>query len=371
MEKVKRKSLTLDKKLEIIHKLQNGATNVAICCQYKLTSSTVSTIWKNREKYVNVQHVNSLKFKRLRESKHPNVDKDLLKWFSIKRSENVPITGNILKEKATELKKMRENINSENDKKTSGISRGWLDRFKRRYNISSGKIHGESASISSEITSDWINSVWPKLWQKYNTCDIFNGDEMGLFFKMTPDETMKFKGERCSGGKVSEERLTVFVCANMDGSEKKKLTVIGKSVSPKCFKNTNVNNLPVTYFANDRAWMTAEIFKNILEDWDKELHETNRKILLLIDNCPAHSKSLRLRNIEVVFLPPNITATLQPMDQGVIRSLKVYYRQQLLLKLVCAADDNILLKVTVLDAIMMLVYPAMNLMKTNCRLLNG
>jgi hypothetical protein len=35
-----------------------------------------------------------------------------------------------------------------------------------------------------------------------------------------PDETLSFKGEQCSGGKKSKERVTVMVGCNADGSEK-------------------------------------------------------------------------------------------------------------------------------------------------------
>ncbi|XP_066149867.1 uncharacterized protein [Euwallacea fornicatus] len=56
--------------------------------------------------------------------------------------------------------------------------------------------------------------------------DIFNGDETGLFYKTTPNKTLKFKGEKCAGGKQSKERITVWVCANMTGTEKRLLMVI-------------------------------------------------------------------------------------------------------------------------------------------------
>jgi hypothetical protein len=39
--------------------------------------------------------------------------------------------------------------------------------------------------------------------------------------------------------------------------------------------------------------------------------------LLLIDNCSAHKNVPRhIENIKVVFLPPNCTSILQPLDQG-------------------------------------------------------
>jgi hypothetical protein len=85
---------------------------------------------------------------------------------------------------------------------------------------------------------------------------------------MTPNKILKFKGEKCSGGKMSKDRITVLVIASMTGTVKKKLLVIGKS-NPRCFKN--VKRLPVDYKSNRRAWMVSEIFEKFLRDWDKEL----------------------------------------------------------------------------------------------------
>ena len=45
-----------------------------------------------------------------------------------------------------------------------------------------------------------------------------------------------------------------------------------------------------------------------------------------IDNCPADTDVTPLDSVELIFLPPNTTSITQPMDQGVIRSLKAKYR---------------------------------------------
>jgi hypothetical protein len=57
-----------------------------------------------------------------------------------------------------------------------------------------------------------------------------------------------------------------------------------------------------------------------------------RKALLLIDNAPSHASEneLRSNNIKVMFLPPNVTALMQPMDQGVLENFKRHYRRNLL-----------------------------------------
>lgn len=66
-----------------------------------------------------------------------------------------------------------------------------------------------------------------------------------FFFKLLPSKSITFNGEKCTGGKLSKERLTVLVGTNMSGSGKLKLLVIGKSKNPRCFKG--ITNVPVTY----------------------------------------------------------------------------------------------------------------------------
>lgn len=81
--------------------------------------------------------------------------------------------------------------------------------------------------------------------------------------------------------------------------------------------------------------MTSHIFANEICKWDVKLR--NRKILLVIDNCAAHPTINNLGNIKIVFLPSNITAVLQPMNQGIIKCLKQNFRKMLVLQLI----DNV------------------------------
>jgi hypothetical protein len=82
-----------------------------------------------------------------------------------------------------------------------------------------------------------------------------------------------------------------------------------------------------------------------------------QKVVLLLDNAPSHSRQSLLTSddglIIVTFLPPNVTAIIQPMDQGVIASMKCCYWAYLL-RTFAAEDDNITAswkKMTVMDAI--------------------
>jgi hypothetical protein len=75
----------------------------------------------------------------------------------------------------------------------------------------------------------------------------------------------------------------VLLCTNSDDSDKRVPIVIGKLAKPQCFKN--VKKLPVTCYANSKAWKMSEIFRNFLHALDA----LGRKILLFVDNCATHS----------------------------------------------------------------------------------
>lgn len=66
------------------------------------------------------------------------------------------------------------------------------------------------------------------------------------------------------------------------------------------------------------------------------------KILLVLDNASSHPHTLTdiSENIKLVFLPPNTTSLLQPLDQGVIQTLKSYYLQSTLADLVKVTNEK-------------------------------
>lgn len=124
-----------------------------------------------------------------------------------------------------------------------------------------------------------------------------------------------------------QNKKEYFLCANSTGTHKIQPLVIGKSLKPRCFKN--VKSLPVEYRANKKAWMTSKLFSEWLQNLDNDMKKKKKKIALLVDNCTAHSLIPKLQNIEIVFFPANCTSILQPLDMGIIKCFKGYYRKRL------------------------------------------
>lgn len=153
--------------------------------------------------------------------------------------------------------------------------------------------------------------------------NIYNSDEFGLFFKALPKKTLNLKDEKCTGGKHSKIRITGLAAANMNG-DKLPMIVIGKSQKPRCFKH--IRKLPCRYRGQNKSWMDSALFEEWVRELDHKFDTENRIVALIIDNCTAHLDIGGLKAIDLFFLPPNTTSVLQPMDQGVIRSLKAKYR---------------------------------------------
>ncbi|XP_065658870.1 tigger transposable element-derived protein 4-like [Hydra vulgaris] len=73
------------------------------------------------------------------------------------------------------------------------------------------------------------------------------------------------------------------------------------------------------------------------------------------DNCSAHPNVQKLDWVELIIFPPNTTSNTQPMDQGVIRSLKAKYCSLALKKQIAALEkENEMLKFFIFTAMFML-----------------
>ncbi|XP_025405571.1 tigger transposable element-derived protein 6-like, partial [Sipha flava] len=179
---------------------------------------------------------------------------------------------------------------------------------------------------------------------------IFNCDETGLFFRALPDKTLCLKNEICRGGKKAKDRLTILLCVNMIGEFETPL-IIKKSLKPRCFISINVSTLCVNWNANRKAWMNRDLMTDWLMCFNRKMEMENRKIILFLDNASIHPDTLNLKNIKLIFLPPNTTSIWQPLHQGIIQNFKVHYRQRLLRHILSKIDQNVENKsINVLDA---------------------
>lgn len=81
---------------------------------------------------------------------------------------------------------------------------------------------------------------------------------------------------------------------------------------------------------------------DILTKLDNRMKSEGRNILIFLDNAPCHPPALKgmFSNIRVEFLPKNTTLQTQPLDAGIIKTWKVYYRRKLLRYVAAQIDDK-------------------------------
>ncbi|XP_066258787.1 tigger transposable element-derived protein 4-like [Euwallacea similis] len=247
------KTLSIDEKFRLIKEVESGSRKKDVAAKYEVPASTVSTILKNKQAIITAFESGvSGSSKRLKKPTYEDVDKAVLEWFKSARMQNLPISGGLIKEKALEFSRKLGQPNFK-------TSTGWLENWKRRCDICHKKACGESNDVSDEDCTKWKRDVLPHLLEGYQPRDVFNADETGLFFKCLPNNTLTFKNQKCHGGKHNKQRVTLMIATNMDGSEKLKLLLIGKSNQPRSFRG--VKWLPVECKANSKAWMTGAIFE--------------------------------------------------------------------------------------------------------------
>ena len=154
---------------------------------------------------------------------------------------------------------------------------------------------------------EWSHSL-QELLRNFKPQDIYNLDELALFYRLLPTKTYAFKNEERNGSKKSKDRITIAMIANYDGSDKMAI-MIGKSAKPRAFRK--LKSLPIDYYSQINAWMNSDIFLKILRKLNSKCRQQKRKILLLVDQCRAHTSDLDFSNILLKYLPVNSTSVLQ------------------------------------------------------------
>jgi hypothetical protein len=103
---------------------------------------------------------------------------------------------------------------------------------------------------------------------------------------MTPDWGLSDRQQ--SGVKGNKNRLTYAFTSNTDGSNKLPPFIIGKAAQPRAFQKKTGTQLGFYYQSNAKAWMTAQLYQDWIQQWDQQLRESGHKILLLQDNFSGH-----------------------------------------------------------------------------------
>ena len=258
-------------------------------------------------------------------------------WYNLFADDAI-ITDLELRDKAKEIAR-KENLVLPND---FNFSHDWL-RFKRKRDIHQEVMHGEAGS-ADEVGIELCREFLPGILAQFELEDIYNLDETGLFYRRLPTRSLMHKKRK--GKKLNKMRCTVDVITNVTGSNIH-LQVIGQSKRSHCFGRAlrPFGHFGIDYYNNETSWMRSDIFSSVMKKFSNRIRRKNkdRKVILLMDNFSVHKmnhervrplnfnggfRGFQFDNVTCLFLPPNVTSVCQPLDQGIIATLKAQYRHR-------------------------------------------
>ncbi|XP_069823956.1 tigger transposable element-derived protein 1-like [Dendropsophus ebraccatus] len=352
----KRKAITMEVKLDIIKRYDKGETATDIGRSLGLSRSTVATIIKDKPRIL--EHVKGSALMKAtvitkqRSGLIFEMERLLVLWLEDQNQRRIPVSLMVIQEKAWRLfEALKRERREESESEEFVASRGWFMRFKERANFHNIKVQGEAASGDDKAAREFPKALAQIIAEgDYCALQVFNVDETGLFWKRLPNRTYISKEEKSAPGhKVSKERLTLLLGGNAAGDYKLKPMLVYQAENPRALKGISKAQLPVIWKSNRKAWVTLAVF----EDWfnnyfvpSMERYCTSKdipfKVLLILDNAPGHPADVDdfHPNVKVVYLPPNTTALIQPMDQGVIATFKAYYLRRVIGNALQATEKN-------------------------------
>ncbi|XP_045499486.1 jerky protein homolog-like [Colias croceus] len=344
--KRKHKTLHLKDKLDIIKKLDSGENICKLAKEYGIGRTTVHDLKKKRQKildHVKTMGVEAGKRKILRAGACPKMEKALYTWFKQHHSKHTPITGENLKEKAIEFYRKITN------KYDFRASDGWLDNFKKRFGIRLLNVSDDKFSSDEPAEQPFFQNLIEKIEDLGLVPDqIYTASGSDLFWKLLPNKIFVSSKERGRPAlKESKDIIKFMPCSNASGTHKLDLLVIGKDKNPSTFKNIC---MPVCYKKQFKNLITSKVFSawfhnDFVPEVYKFMTKSNLPVraLLVLENTIGYPYEQEIKssdgNIETIFLPPNSTPLIQPINQNVIQRIHCSYKNKLLIHIISQDGD--------------------------------
>ncbi|KAF2191763.1 DDE-domain-containing protein [Zopfia rhizophila CBS 207.26] len=243
----------------------------------KISQSTVSESLNDYFKYLDAEDLPTDESFRLRSANWPILEAILYEWQQRIENQGGLVSGALLAEKAEEI---WHQIPAYQGQRKLEFSAGWVSRFKQRFGLKEVTQHGEQGSIPNTVFEEMEDVQ--KLCLRFAEEDIFNMDEIGLFWRWAISRGLATRS--LPGVKKDKSRVSVMLCCNATGTQRLPPWVIGKLKAPRALRGVNI--LALGY------WLSA--FYSYIG--------CERKVLLLMDNFSAHITGLELQPP-----PPNIT----------------------------------------------------------------
>lgn len=341
-----RQSISLERKVAILDKLKSGQGSTSVAKEYGLNESTVRNIKRMevsiRKSVSSASNVRAKFSSYKRDHIMEEMEKALLIWIVDNDQKRIPFDTSSIKCKALQIfQQLKDEIPTAIE---FSASKGWFESFKKRHNLHSLHVKRNHTleSGNKKVAKEYRTKLARIITENsYSADQVFNGVETGLFWKKMPKRTFLSK---C---KAATDRVTVFFCSNASGDRMLKPLFINRSHMPRAMRGKNIEQLSVHWRANKKGWMTCNMF----EDWFQNCFIPDVKcyllqknlefnVLLLLDNSSSYPISLQHPNVRIEYLPPNTSAIIQPLEQGIIAIFNAYYVRRIFADILCKLDAN-------------------------------
>jgi hypothetical protein len=115
------------------------------------------------------------------------------------------------------------------------------------------------------------------LISQYEPKNIYNADKTGLFVWALPTKSLAVNGESITGANCRKKKTYSVIVWEYGGRNGNPL-VTGKAAKPRCFKNLKINNLPVIWKNNKKAWTSAATMEEWLNMFNAKMKKENRNV---------------------------------------------------------------------------------------------
>lgn len=192
-------------------------------------------------------------------------------------------------------------------------SHGWVRGFLKRFDICNVAMHGQAGEVNLALAASAMQDIHRAL-EAYPPERIYNMDETGLLLRCLPSCSYVPRRDRrhARGTKAMRhiDCVTLVLCTNATGTHKLPVSMIGEAERPTCFRGAS-NECPLPYFNQKKAWMDRPVYarwwNTVFLRAVRERHRGTKRALMM-DNSSTHDVSLRADDVEILFLPPNVTA---------------------------------------------------------------
>jgi hypothetical protein len=188
--KRKRVVLSINDKLDIIRKLEDGSSIKQLSVTYGVGETTIRVIRNSKEKLLDSS--SGSKRKTMKQSTYVELDKAMLEWFSHIRAEGTQVSGVICAKKAEHFFK---DLGLEGE---FNASSGWLTRFKQRHGIRQIAIlQGEKLSGDQEAANEFVDSFQEFVdTEDLSVEQIYNADETGALLEVFADKNPRLSNRK-------------------------------------------------------------------------------------------------------------------------------------------------------------------------------